>query len=228
MLYDVKNLERKKQVEQGNQEALYELAEAYAAEYQRSDLACAYYSKIIENNCQCLPKHYLYSILFLAAFSMDEEKTEEALQLYKRAKEFMEKEMPEEEWVLRVYENIGYAKKILLLKKRIDKGDQAALYELASDWKNEKFGIENEHLANRYFSQLIAKECKIEKEKYIDAHLFVGWYAAENKDLEKAFASYKKAKEFMEKEIPEEDWHLSVFESLISVKIDLIEQEKNK
>lgn len=222
MLFDIKYLEKKIIAEKGNQEALYELAETYSNKYKRIDLANELYSKIIANDYQCKPEHYLNSILFVAACKMDDEKIAEALRLYKRAKEFMESNMPKEDWKIRVYEYIAHAKKIMLLKERIQEGDQEALYELATDWKNEEFGMENDKLATKYFNQLISDKCKIDKGKYIDAYLFVGWYQEENNELDNALLTYEKAKKFMEKNIPEEKWEFEVFEKLVNTKQQIV------
>ncbi len=224
MLYDIKNLDKKRLVDEGNQEALYELAEHYIMTLGRADLGYEYHAKIIENECQCKPIHYVDAMLFVAAWKMDEEKFSEALELYQRAKQFMEKEIPEEHWILRVYENIGNAKKIILLKKRIEKGDQEALYEFATSWANQNFAVEDEVLAAKYYRQLISQECQIDKHKFIDAYVFVGWYESQNGELEKALETYKEAKEFMESNIPEEEWELSVYENLITTKNNLLKK----
>lgn len=226
MLFDVKDLEFKKLVEAGDIHALEKLAKKYS-KLGHWDLADKYFIQILESEKVTDAKPYLEALTYLGASALDNEAFVYAYKVYDAAKDFMEKNLDEEEWRLDIYEYLKYAKKLVRLLK---KGNQQSYFELAKCYEEKEFSFFYELLIEDYsfyyYQKVIEKKCKIDKLDYIYAHVFVANCHIEQDEPVEAFELLRVAKTFMEKKLSAEYWYLPLYESMLLAKKRLLEADR--
>lgn len=228
MLFDIKDLDKKRRAEEGDQEALYELAELYAnsKDLEAYRTAFKYYKKVIEKECNCTPSHYVESLNMCAIAEMEKGDYTQALHHISNAKELMEKEVAEQDWNIYVFSNYREIRTIVFYQEKLIKGGQQAILDMAQTYA---FGGLSSHDpdfynddACRYFTKVIEQQCEIDKNDYLDAYLWLGKYHYSKENHQEALKFLHQGKLFMEQEIEPKQWSIELYELLISSKNQLL------